>query len=96
MLEITEKMSDVTAQDALKNLSSYLNLLYGKKVLIFLDEYDTPMQEAYIHGYWGEFAGFMRSLFNATFKSNPYLERAVLTGITRVFPKNLFFRTLII
>ena len=46
MLEITEKMSDVTAQDALKNLSSYLNLLYGKKVLIFLDEYDTPMQEA--------------------------------------------------
>ena len=60
MLEITEKMSDVTAQDALKNLSSYLNLLYGKKVLIFLDEYDTPMQEAYIHGYWDEFVGFMR------------------------------------
>ena len=43
MLEITEKMDDVTAQDALKNLSSYLNLLYGKKVLIFLDEYaDKP------------------------------------------------------
>ena len=84
MLEITEKMSDVTAQDALKNLSSYLNLLYGKKVLIFLDEYDTPMQEAYIHGYWDEFAGFMRSLFNATFKTNPYLERAVMTGITRI------------
>ena len=59
MLEITEKMSDVTAQDALKNLSSYLNLLYGKKVLIFLDEYDTPMQEAYIHGYWDEFVGFI-------------------------------------
>ena len=43
MMEITEKMDDVTAQDALKNLSSYLNLLYGKKVLIFLDEYaDKP------------------------------------------------------
>lgn len=84
MMEITEKMDDVTAQDALKNLSSYLNLLYGKKVLIFLDEYDTPMQEAYINGYWDEFTGFMRGLFNATFKTNPYLERAVMTGITRV------------
>lgn len=90
MLEITEKMSDVTAQDALKNLSSYLNLLYGKKVLIFLDEYDTPMQEAYIHGYWDEFVGFMRSLFNATFKTNPYLERAVMTGITRISKESVF------
>ena len=74
----------VTAQDALKNLSKYLKLLYGKKVLIFLDEYDTPMQEAYIHGYWDEFTGFMRGLFNVTFKTNPYLERAIMTGITRV------------
>lgn len=90
MLEITEKMSDVTAQDALKNLSSYLNLLYEKKVLIFLDEYDTPMQEAYIHGYWDEFVGFMRSLFNATFKTNPYLERAVMTGITRISKESVF------
>ena len=90
MLEITEKMSDVTAQDALKNLSSYLNLLYGKKVLIFLDEYDTPMQEAYIHGYWDEFVGFMRSLFNATFKTNPYLDRAVMTGITRISKESVF------
>ena len=90
MLEITEKMDDVTAQDALKNLSSYLNLLYGKKVLIFLDEYDTPMQEAYINGYWDEFTGFMRGLYNATFKTNPYLERAVMTGITRVSKESVF------
>lgn len=90
MMAITEKMDDVTAQDALKNLSSYLNLLYGKKVLIFLDEYDTPMQEAYINGYWDEFTGFMRSLFNATFKTNPYLERAIMTGITRVSKESVF------
>ena len=90
MMAITEKMDDVTAQDALKNLSSYLNLLYGKKVLIFLDEYDTPMQEAYINGYWDEFTGFMRGLFNATFKTNPYLERAVMTGITRVSKESVF------
>ena len=90
MMEITDKMDDVTAQDAIKNLSSYLNLLYGKKVLILLDEYDTPMQEAYIHGYWDEFIGFMRSLFNATFKTNPYLERAIMTGITRVSKESVF------
>ena len=90
MMAITEKMDDVTAQDALKNLSSYLNLLYGKKVLIFLDEYDTPMQEAYINGYWDEFTGFMRGLFNATFKTNPYLERAIMTGITRVSKESVF------
>ena len=90
MMEITEKMDDVTAQDALKNLSSYLKLLYGKKVLIFLDEYDTPMQEAYINGYWDEFTGFMRGLFNATFKTNPYLERAIMTGITRASKESVF------
>ena len=90
ILSVTERMDDVTAQDALKNLSSYLNLLYGKKVLIFLDEYDTPMQEAYMHGYWDEFTGFMRSLFNATFKTNPYLERAIMTGVTRVSKESVF------
>lgn len=88
--QITDKMDDVTAQDALKNLSSYLNLIYKQKVLIFLDEYDTPMQEAYIHGYWEEFIGFMRSLLNATFKTNPYLERAIMTGITRVSKESVF------
>jgi len=90
MMAVTEQMDDVTAQDALKNLSSYLNLMYGKKVLILLDEYDTPMQEAYIHGYWDEFTGFMRSFFNTTFKTNPYLERAVMTGITRVSKESVF------
>ena len=58
--------------------------------MIFLDEYDTPMQEAYIHGYWDEFIGFMRGLFNAAFKTNPYLERAVMTGITRVSKESVF------
>ena len=83
-------MRDVVAQDALKLLSSHLAKYYGKKVLILLDEYDTPMQEAYIHGYWDEFTAFMRSFFNATFKTNPYLERAVMTGITRVSKESMF------
>lgn len=87
---INYDMSDVMAQDALKLLSSHLSGYYGKKVLILLDEYDTPMQEAYIHGYWDKFTAFMRSLFNATFKTNPYLERAVMTGITRVSKESIF------
>ena len=80
----------MTAQDALKNLSCYLNRYYGQKVLVLLDEYDTPMQEAYIHGYWEEFTAFVRCLFNSTFKTNPYLERAMMTGITRVSKESIF------
>ena len=57
---------------------------------ILLDEYDTPMQEAYLHGYWWEFTAFIKNFFNATFKTNPYLERAVLTGITRVSKESVF------
>ena len=75
-------MYDETAQEALNNLSHYLSRYYGKKVIILLDEYDTPMQEAYVNGYWEELVAFTRSLFNATFKTNPYLERAIMTGIT--------------
>ena len=63
---------------------------YGKKVLILLDEYDTPMQEAYVHGYWDELVSFIRSLFNSTFKTNPFLERAIMTGITRVSKESIF------
>ena len=69
---------------SLKMLSIYLSRYYGKKVIILLDEYDTPMQEAYVNGYWDEMAAFIRSLFNSTFKTNPYLFRAVMTGITRI------------
>ena len=83
-------MSDIVAQGAIKDLSNYLSRYYGKKVIILLDEYDTPMQEAYVNGYWKELVAFTRSLFNATFKTNPYLERAIMTGITRVSKESVF------
>lgn len=90
--QTTVKMDDVTAQDSLRNLSEWMERYYGKKVIILLDEYDTPMQEAYVQGYWDEFTAFVRSLFNASFKTNPYLERAIMTGITRVrYPKCVKF-----
>ncbi len=83
-------MDQVTASLAIHNMSDYLSRYYEKKVIILLDEYDTPMQEAYVNGYWDEFTAFIRSLFNSTFKTNPYLERAVMTGITRVSKESIF------
>ncbi len=83
-------MSDATAAIAINYMTNWLNQYYGEKVLIFLDEYDTPMQEAYINGYWKEFTSFMRSFFNSTFKTNPYMGRAVMTGITRVSRESIF------
>ena len=88
--QVSYEMSDIAAQDALKNLSALLNIYYGKKPIILLDEYDTPMQEAYVYGYWDKFTIFMRNLCNATFKTNPYLERAIMTGITRVSKESMF------
>lgn len=87
---ISVEMENNTAVFSLKMLSIYLSRYYGKKVIILLDEYDTPMQEAYVNGYWKELADFTRSLFNATFKTNPYLERAIMTGITRIGRESMF------
>ncbi len=82
--QVSEEMENYVAADSLNALSGYLMKYHGKKVIILLDEYDTPMQEAYVNGYWRELAGFTRSFFNSTFKTNPYLERAIMTGITQV------------
>ena len=79
-----------TETGALKTLSGLLMRHYGKRVIILLDEYDTPMQEAYIEGYWDQLVAFTRGLFNAAFKANPYMERAILTGITRVSKESMF------
>ena len=87
---VSFQMDDADAAMALHNLSKYLCRYYGKKVIILLDEYDTPMQEAYVNGYWQELTEFIKGLFNATFKTNPYLERAVMTGITRISKESIF------
>ena len=87
---ISVDMRDSDASLALYQLSDYLHRFYGKKVIILLDEYDTPMQEAYVDGFWNELVAFTRSLFNATFKTNPWLERGLMTGITRVSKESIF------
>lgn len=83
-------MSEEDAPLALYQLSDFLYRYYGKKVIILLDEYDTPMQEAYVEGFWDKLASFTRSMFNSTFKTNPYLERGLMTGITRVSKESIF------
>lgn len=88
--KIDPNMDDHIATQSLNQLSCYLSRYYRKKVIILLDEYDTPMQEAYVHGYWEELVSFTRSLFNSTFKTNPYIERGLMTGITRVSRESMF------
>lgn len=87
---VSAEMEDYEASLSLQQLSGYLYRYYGKKVIILLDEYDTPMQEAYVGGYWKELTTFTRNLFNETFKNNAYLERAIMTGITRVSKESIF------
>lgn len=87
---ISADMGDVEATLALYKLSGYLSQYYGKRVLILLDEYDTPMQEAYVYGYWEDLTEFTRGIFNAAFKTNPYLERGLMTGITRISKESIF------
>lgn len=87
---MSRNMQETEATSALYQLSDFLYRYYGRKVIILLDEYDTPMQEAYVNGFWDELVVFTRSLFNSTFKTNPYLARAVMTGITRVSKESIF------
>lgn len=83
-------MPEVVATSALYKLSDFLCRYYKKKVILLLDEYDTPMQEAYVNGYWQELVQFTRSLFHSGFKTNPWLERALMTGITRISKESVF------
>ena len=87
---ISVNMDNYSAISSLGTLSEFLYRYYGRKVIILLDEYDTPLQEAWMYGYWKEMVEFIRGFFNSTFKTNPYLERAVMTGITRVSKESIF------
>lgn len=87
---VSPNMEDYEASGSMKALCSYISRYYGKKVIVLLDEYDTPMQEAYLNGFWKELVSFTRGIFNAAFKTNPYLERAIMTGVTRVSKESVF------
>ncbi len=87
--KVRDEMPDDVAADAMAKLCSWLERYYGKKVLVFLDEYDTPLQEAYVGGFWQELVGYTRAIFNSTFKTNLSLGRGLMTGITRVSKESI-------
>ncbi|MCD7763997.1 MAG: ATP-binding protein [Lachnospiraceae bacterium] len=87
---VRPEMSDTMAAMALHRLSICMYRYYGKKAIILLDEYDTPLHEAYVYDFWDELLPFISRLFNCTFKTNPYMERGLLTGITRVSKESIF------
>ncbi len=88
--EVENDMSDSVSVLSLNRLCEWLYRYYGKKCIVLLDEYDTPLQEAYVNKYWDEMVNFIRTLFNNTFKTNPSLERGIMTGITRVSKESIF------
>ena len=79
---VNKDISNEIIYRSVKDLAAILYRKFEKKVIILLDEYDTPMQEAYVNGFWNDMVGFIRSFFNSTLKTNPYLDRAIMTGIT--------------
>lgn len=87
---VDKDISNEIIYRSVKDLAAILYRKFEKKVIILLDEYDTPMQEAYVNGFWNDMVGFIRSFFNSTLKTNPYLDRAIMTGITRVSKESIF------
>lgn len=87
---VNVKMDDATAYTAINSLCIYLERHYGRKVIVILDEYDTPMQESWLAGNWDETVSFFRLFFNSTFKTNSHIERGMITGITRISKESTF------
>ncbi|MDE5700690.1 MAG: ATP-binding protein [Lachnospiraceae bacterium] len=87
---VNDNMTDKMAQMAIWRLCSYLEIYYEKKVIVLLDEYDTPMQESWLGRYWEEAVSFFRGFFVKTFKDNESMERGLITGITRVSKESIF------
>ena len=85
-----EREGENALRTAIKELSEYLNRYYEKPVILLIDEYDVPIQSAYVEGYYNEAIGFLKAFYRITFKDNSYLEKTVLTGVSRVAKESIF------
>ena len=81
---------EVLLKNAVKDLSEYLNRYYERPVILLIDEYDLPIQAAYVEGYYEDAIKFLKTFYGTTFKDNPYLEKAILTGVSRIAKESLF------
>jgi hypothetical protein len=102
---LTEKMDEIEIEEfnsvrrgldsveweaSLINLSKYLYEYYGKKVVVLIDEYDQPIIDSYVKGYYDKAISFFKSFYGLVLKDNEYLEMGVMTGILRVAKENIF------
>ena len=81
---------EVTLKTSVRDLSGYLYRHYNKPVMLFIDEYDVPIQSAYVKKYYEQAIEFLKAFYGGTFKDNPYLEKTVLTGVSRVAKESIF------
>ena len=87
---LNAREDEIVLKNAVKDLSEYLNRYYERPVILLVDEYDVPLQSAYIEGYYEEAIKFLKGFYNITFKDNQYLEKTVLTGVSRIAKESLF------
>lgn len=87
---LNENASKVLLSQSLKILCQCLKKHYGKNVIILIDEYDVPLHNAYLHGYYEELTGFLRTFLGSALKTNDALEKAILTGCLRIAKESIF------
>ena len=90
---LSANATDIDLLNSLKMLSKVMNQYYNKQVILIIDEYDVPLQNAYVEGYYDEAVKFFKTFYGTTFKDNPYLEKTVLTGVSRVAKESIFSRS---
>ena len=84
------KADEIDLINGVKMLSKIMYRHYQKPVMLFLDEYDVPLQSAYVEGFYNEAVKFFKIFYGTTFKDNPYLEKTVITGVSRIAKESIF------
>ena len=87
---LSANATDVDVMNSLKMLSKIMNEYHKKPVILLIDEYDVPLQHVYTEGYYDDAVKFYRTFYGLTFKDNPYLEKTVITGVSRVAKESIF------
>ena len=84
------RATEATWKLSLLDLTKYLYEYYGKKVVVLIDEYDQPIIDSYVKGYYQEAISFFKTFYGVVLKDNNYLEMGIMTGILRVAKENIF------
>ncbi len=87
---LEKKAEQVDWDESIKTLTKFINKVTDRQAIVLIDEYDTPIQEAYLHDYYDELISFMRNLLSSALKDNVFLKRSILTGILRISKESLF------